>query len=213
MTSPSRTRSLTLVILTLAGLLAPAPAGACWDGFSATVGDVQEYGSDTSWGLAQVEERARWLGRIDALLPDGATVMDEWGTVSVYVGDEEHDLEWRDGHYLTLFREVARIVGASPETIRRARRLETPVYVVQAGAFADRAAAERYASELSEDEAATHGFLEAGGFPADNPEAHVVSVPGVRELHRVYVGAFVDRAEAEAVAATLGGHAFVRTLG
>lgn len=121
-------------------------------------------------------------------------------------------LEWHDGHYLTLFREVARIVGASPADVARARSLETPVYVVQVGVFAERRGADALAAQVSSRDEAEHGFLEAGGFPADNPEAHVVTIASARELHRVYVGAFVDRGEAEALAASLGERAFVRAL-
>ncbi|MFO0601539.1 MAG: SPOR domain-containing protein [Polyangiales bacterium] len=54
-----------------------------------------------------------------------------------------------------------------------------------------------------------HGFIEVGGFPASNPTAHVLTACGV---HRVVVGAFLDREEAAALAASLGSGAWVRTL-
>ena len=196
----------------LASALAPSPALACWDGFYARVGDVEEMGGDDTWSADSTRERARWLGRLDALLPSGASILSEWGTVTVSVAGREEAIEWRDGHYLTLFREVARVVGASPADIVRARHLETPVYVVQVGAFSDRDGANALAEQVSSRDEAVHGFLEAGGFPADNAEAHVVTIAAAREVHRVYVGAFVDRSEAQALATSLGGHAFVREL-
>jgi hypothetical protein len=206
-----RSRSILAAFAVLSGALAPSPALACWDGFYARVGDVEEMGSDDTWDADDARERARWLGRIDALLPSGAMVLSEWGTVTVSVAGHEEVIEWRDGHYLTLFREVAR-VGASPAEVARARGLETPVYVVQVGASSDRNGADAFAARVSSRDEAVHGFLEAGGFPADNAEAHVVTITSAREIHRVYVRAFVDRGEAQALVAALGGHAFVRAL-
>ena len=207
--------SSTLLALAFALSLAaclPSRARACWDGFYAQVGDVSQMGGDTRWDLDAVRERARWLGRIDALLPDGASVTSEWGYVTVSVDGHDTDFEWQNGQYLTLFREVARVVGATPADVRRALRTETALYVVQAAAFREADDAATYAAHVSDRAEASHGFYEAGGFPADNPEAHVVTVQAPGKTHRVYVGAFVDRAEAAAMAQALGGHAFVREV-
>lgn len=187
-----------------------APARACWDGYHARVGDVEVAGGDMDWDPDTIAERARWLGRVDALLPDGATVFSYFGGVSVMVDGTSTDFSWDDGHYLTLFREVARVVHASPETIAAARALETPVYVVQTASFLDEARARAHADALSQRDDVGHGFIEVGGFPAENPVAHVVSIASARVVHRVYVGAFVDRAQAEALAADVGG--MVRVL-
>jgi len=203
----------TLLVLSLSlGVIVPARALACWDGFHARVGSVEEMGVDETWDATTLRHRARWLGRIDALLPNSASVSVDHGYVTVTVGTSTHELEWADGDYLTLFREVARILGASPADIARARSEQTGVYVVQAGAFVSPTHAQTHADALSATDVATHGFLEAGGFPADNPEAHVVALRDARAAYRIYVGAFVDRAEAEALASALGHGAFVRAL-
>lgn len=207
------TRILALALALLGTfLVSTTPARACWDGFYARVGDVEQMGGDDQWDIEAVRLRATWLGRIDALLPVDGHVMIEHGYVTIEANGVTHDREWTDGRYLTLFRDVALAVGASPATIQHARSVATPVYVVQTGSFLDAPLAQTEARAISDRDDVLHGFLEAGGFPADNPEAHVVTVASARQLHRVYVGAFVDRDEARALAARLGQGAFVRAL-
>lgn len=188
-----------------------SPAQACWDGFRARVGSVSEMNADTTWSVKVVRHRALWLGRIDALLPEGASVDIEYDMVEIRARDGIHEHTWNRRSYASLFRAVATAVGADRATIRRAMATETPVYVVQAAGFAEQERAQAHADGLLDLEL-PHGFLEAGGFPANNPAAHVVSIEGARSVHRVYVGAYIDRAEAAAVAAELQGGAFVRTL-
>lgn len=205
-------RKLAVALTLVLSLFVAQPARACWDGFHANVGHVVEMGGDTEWDLASIQLRATWLGRIDALLPTPGSVVIEHGYVTVEANGVTHDLEWRDGRYVSLFRAVALAVGASPADVQRARSVSTPVYVVQSGAFLDAPLARTEARAISDRDDVEHGFLEAGGFPADNPEAHVVTIQAARQLHRVYVGAFVDRAEADALAARLGHGAFVRAV-
>lgn len=204
-------RLFSAVALGLA-LSVPSNASACWDGFYARVGNVDEMGDDTSWDEATLRHHATWLGRVNALLSNDTTVASQHGFVTLTVGGKSHEFTWNDGNYATLFDLVARNVGASNTDIERAKRVETPVYVVQAGAFVNESRAHTWAQSLSQGDVAEHGFFQAGGFPADNPEAHVVTISNGRKLHRVYVGAFVNRAAAETVAKRLGRGAFVRAL-
>lgn len=190
----------------------PSAASACWDGFSAQIGNVNEMGGDTSWDEATLRHHAKWLGRVNALLSKDTTVVSQHGFVTLTMGGKDLEFKWDDEDYTTLFHTVARHVGASKTDIERAKRVETPVYVVQAGAFIHAARANKLAETISRGDIAEHGFFQAGGFPADNPEAHVISNAGGRKLHRVYVGAFVNRAEAEILAKQLGQGAFVREL-
>lgn len=169
-------------------------------------------GDDTLWDAPTLRHHATWLGRINRLLPAGATVISEHGFVTVNVGGTSSEFTWNDGQYRTLFDNVARNVGASPIGIQSALRLETPVYVVQAGAFVNETRARAQADAISQGDIAEHGFYEAGGFPAINPTAHVVTIRAKRTIHRVYVGAFVNRQEAEAIAKRRGQGAFVREL-
>jgi hypothetical protein len=206
------TRTLSIALALALSFVVAQPARACWDGFHAHVGRVVEMGGDDQWDLDAIQTRATWLGRIDALLPAGGSVWVEHGYVTVEANGVTHELEWHDGHYVSLFRAVALAVGATPAQIRHARSVATPVYVVQTGAFLDAPLARTEARAISDRDDVEHGFLEAGGFPADNPEAHVVTMPFARQIHRVYVGAFVDRAEADALAARLGHGAFVRAV-
>ncbi len=204
-------RLLPAVTLALA-LFVPSTAVACWDGFSAHVGNVNESGDDTTWDETTLRHHAEWLGRINALLPDNATVFSDHGFVMLTIDGQDREFTWNDGHYRTLFDTVASSVGASKRHIQRALRADTPVYVVQSGAFINESSARKQAEAISQGDVAEHGFFAAGGFPADNPEAHVVTISAARQLHRVYVGAFVNRGEAESLAKRLGRGAFVREL-
>ena len=193
-------------------LFVPSIADACWDGYSAQVGNVSASGDDTTWDEATVRNHALWLGRINALLPQNAQIVVQLGFVTLDVGNTSDEFAWHDGDYRTLFDAVATRVGSSSEAKQRAMRTKTPVYVVQAGAFVKESRAEAWAAALSQRDEAEYGFIQTGGFPADNPEAHVVTTSGKRKLHRVYVGAFLQRTEAEKLAKRLGGGAFVREL-
>lgn len=203
-------RRVLPALVAACALFVSSMADACWDGYSAQVGNVSASGDDTTWDEATVRNHALWLGRINVLLPQDAQMVVQLGFVTLDVGSTSNEFEWHDGDYRTLFDAVAIRVGSSEAAKLRAMRTKTPVYVVQAGAFVKESRAEAWATALSQRDEAEYGFIQTGGFPADNPEAHVVTTPGKRKLHRVYVGAFLQRAEAEKLAKRLGGGAFVR---
>ncbi len=209
-------RGCALLVATLLLASAPTRASACWDGFYASVGDVQESGSDESWDEALVAHRARWLGRIDALLPDGASVMIDHGFAELAVGTTTLELAWPDGRYGTLFHSIAAALGSSPAVVAGALAVESPVYVVQTGAFGDERRAAAQASAVDAAALVSHGFMEVGGFPATNPVTRVVSAPTPRTAVRVTAGAYLDIAEAQASARALRergfANAFVRRL-
>jgi len=206
-----RFRFLPAVTLALA-LFVPSTTLACWDGFYAQVGNVNETGDDTTWDEATLQHHAKWLGRINALLPKNTTVFSDHGFVTLTIDGQDREFTWDDRHYRTLFDSVAHNVGASKIDRQRALLADTRIYVVQTGAFISESRARKLAEAISQDDNAEHGFFQAGGFPADNPEAHVVTSTTRRKLHRVYVGAFVNRGEAESLSKRLGRGAFVREL-
>ncbi len=212
-------RIFTLAALTLTLALSSATARACWDGHQASVGNVTLSSADTAWSPTRARELAAWLARIDALLPAGTTLSAEHGYVSLCPSDGPscEEWEWDERSLAALFREVAVRAGASARTIRSARAIRRDVLVVQIAAFADRARADALETRISESGLGEPGFYEAGGFPANNPFAHVVeAASGGRVVHRVVVGAFVDRQQAERVreglARELGARAIVRPL-
>ena len=191
-----------LVLGLIAMLWTAGPARACWDGEALTVGDVTYTGGHVGWDPDRARELATWLTRIDALLGPEAQLEVYWDG-AVLQDPRRGVVEWeRDGRSLAaLFREVALHSGASPEEVRRARTLAASPVTVQVAAVSDRARAEQLAERITGSGAGEHGYYETGGFPADNPTAHVVTGADARgrTVHRVVVGAFVDRAHAEQV--------------
>ncbi len=201
--------ALTLVLLASL-LLAPTRARACWDGFAASLGHVSVLvaSDEAVWNSTEVEETALWLGRVNALLPDNGSLELEHGYGVLDCGQGPAEFEWRGG-WPQLFQQVARQCHATSRARAEAMSAVTPVYTVQLAATHDEANAERLAEAVNTRELDASGFIEVGGFPAMNPVAHVVTEGA---LHRVWVGAFLDRAEAEAVATLLGEGAYVRSL-
>lgn len=202
---------VTTIVLSMA---AAGPARACWDGELGTIGDVTYMGGRVGWDADRARELATWLARLDAVLPDDASLMIEWDFVSLCRDGACDDWRWDGRSFAALFREVSRRSGAAPASIRRARGLTTPVHTVQVAALSDRARAEALAQRITEAGAGAHGFYETGGFPADNPVAHVISGSDAqgREVHRVLVGAFVDRREATASRDRLEGQLGLRGM-
>lgn len=206
---PAFSAFLSLLLLTLA----PRSGAACWDGVAARHGRVvlnaryQEGGPD--WSAALVLEYARWIRRIDAVLPPGASLeLDgRWGTLRCPAATD-HSLLW-EGTLPELFDRVSARCGVP--AARRARALATTarVYTVQVLATSSALRASEAARAVDAAARGAHGFIQVGGFPAFNPTAHVLSACGV---HRVVVGAFLDRGEAAALARSLGGGAWVRAL-
>jgi hypothetical protein len=215
MTSLAR---LVLALVAASALTLALPtsgARACWDGFHARVGAVEESGGRLCWSEREVRERALWLGRIDALLPSGASVVVTPGLARVTLGSRVSEVAWAEGRYASLFRAVARALGASADDVLRARGEETPVYVVEVASFGGEEPARSYAAALTADGVAP-GFVEVGP-GASSPASEGASAPVVHVEPRdggyaVYVGAFVDADEAEAARAALGERAIVREL-
>jgi hypothetical protein len=127
------------------------------------------------------------------------------GTTRVTVGTRVTEVAW-DGRYATLFRAVARTLGATGDDIARARGEETPVFVVEVARFESEATARTYAASVAPAHGAS-GFVTVGG---EEPVVHVEARDGA---YAVYVGAFVDVDEAAAAAAAFGAGASVREIG
>jgi SPOR domain len=209
-----------LLLLALVALL-PAPARACWDGVSASVGRVSfqlalSPEESAEWAPDEAQKLATWGRRLDALLPDGGSL-----TVQMYESSQAAEVElcglppdgrcesitWPSGRVKLrdLFNEVAMRVGAPPEGAARARSLSANTRTVEVLAALDRRSAERVADRINAGELELHGFYVAGGFPARNPSAHVVRATDHtgRPTYQVLVGAFLTRAEAERARAEL----------
>lgn len=215
----SRLLSLALAALTLA----PAPAHACWTGLAANTEGVelQFMGSLAgTWDPARMQSIATWLARIDAIAPDDLFINADRRRFTMLCGDctPADNLRW-DGELATLFDRIADHLDVDARTRRAALKLTAPAYTVQVASFADRADADSVALSLNqgEDGVTAHGFVEIGGHPSFNDSAHVVTVDrDGAPVHRVFVGAFLSRADAEAAQAEIhesaGLRGFVRTL-
>ena len=194
-------------LIALCLVLLAAPALACWDGFRALVGNADARGPSTAWEPRLIRAHAQRLGRLNALLPDRAQLIATGDRMSVVLdgGVEYSFVGERDE-----LGALARVLRAPKTALRRARSLETPAFVVQAGAFRTRAAAEKVALELDDvRNEYPFSFFQVGGFPGVNASAHVFSDG---ELHRVFVGAYLDLKVGQTLARSIGGGAFVRRL-
>jgi hypothetical protein len=111
-----------------------------------------------------------------------------------------------------VFRAVAQAFGVKPDAVQKASSLDPPLYTVQIFAGSERGAREVKA-RVADLEVAVPSFFEEGGFPATNEFVHVMrdnSGP-----HRVIVGVFLDRKDADETLAGLrakGFRGFVRDL-
>jgi hypothetical protein len=214
-----------LAAITVTASISPR-AHACWDGYSASVRRVSvNAADDAAWSPERARALARWGARIDALLPTGTMVDSEFGFVTVcktgkdgQCGATVAEIKWEDGQLATLFSRVAAATRATPATVKRARAVDAAPLTLQVFAGHGKVGAQAFASRINDAGAGANGFYTAGGFPASNPTAHVVS--GVdasgRVLYRVVVGAFLAKSEALATAAELktatGIGGFVRAL-
>jgi hypothetical protein len=214
---PSRklTQALSASLFALAALVAPRAASACWDGYAATVGDVTlRHGMAVGqWSPDHARHTALWGTRIEALLPLGAHLevdngqatcsgsCGKVGTIAVGTDDLPR-----------LFREASRAFRVLPSRVREVLALAPQVFTVQVHAGSARSAlsARKRVNDLY---LGLGGFFEEGGFPASNPEAHVLR--DARGMNRTVVGVFLTRAAADAARATLatkGISGFVRAL-
>lgn len=200
-----RLHVLSLITL-LAATAAPSTARACWDGYSGMYGDVAIMGPGERWELEIARALGTWLPRIDALLPEGASVISEFGYVEVCRDGSCTEHRWNDRNLAGLFQIVADTIGASPGERRAARAVETSGWTIQIAATTDPLDARRIAERFNLSDAGEHGYYEAGGFPALNDRAHVVEGRdgAGRTVHRVIVGTFISRTDADAQAAGLG---------
>jgi len=214
---------LALALLaTLAPALVSRPAHACWDGIAASTPKVTlAIESAQTWSPEQARHWAKWIARIDALVPPGKILQVMHGDIEVCDETIEEcellDVTWDDGSAFTLFERTADIFATSGATIASARRMHRMPLTVQVAASHDLEAAERLADRINAAELDLSGFLEMGGFPSDHGAAHVVeSYAGDMFAYHVVVGAFLQRDEAEAAAAALASeldlHGFVRPL-
>jgi hypothetical protein len=206
----------------LASAFAPRTAVACWDGISAETSKVSiSIADEDSWSPEAARRWAKWIARIDAIVPDGQRLAVMHGYVEVCDEDGSAcrgiDANWDDLRPFTLFERTARLFDAPRATIAAARRTTTAPLTVQVAASHDLFAAEKLAERINAAELSLHGFLEIGGFPSGNAYAHVVESPSADTLtYHVVVGAFLDRESADAaqeiVERELDLTGFVRTL-
>lgn len=222
MSIASRLACASLAALTLG---APATASACWDGVSiGTERMTLSIPTDVDraeWTAERARSYAKWAGRLDALIPEGKTVSVEFGWITIcdVAADSctEHHIMWEDDYLPNLFEILADATEASNAKIMAARRLNTKPLTVQVAASSSLYGAEALAERINEQMLGLNGFLDIGGFPAINDDAHVVeSYKGDRVTYHVVVGSFLERDKAKKAADTLehdlGLKTLVRTL-
>jgi hypothetical protein len=187
----------TLALAAVLALLVPEPARACWDGYAVDTGDgIRFTGGDESWSASNAVMLGSWALRYRALLGDEGTLEIEFGWGEASVGEQTIPLE-RASDPRALFDRLADALAVPSARRARLLAIDARPYAVQVAASRDRARAEHLAMQLSESEL-PFGFYEAGGFPADNAEAHVVEgiAADGQPVFRIVVGAFLDRASA-----------------
>ncbi len=228
---------LPAVALAVAFLIEAPRAQACWDGYQAIVGKATldfpfDGKSPDQWSLPTIRAAALWGSRIDALLPPG-THLEAHSTTLFFckappggycdenaekLSGSDDNAPWSDDELPILFGNTTTLTHAGPAEIRRAMALTVVPLTVQVFAGKSERRARAVAASINDVEAGDHGFLEAGGFPATNPTAHVVDGKddAGNPIHRVFVGAFLSRAAATSASATmhktLGIKGFVRLL-
>jgi hypothetical protein len=211
--SPFMKVSVSLAIS--ASLLAvTADATACFDGYSASVGDVGFVAAgpyDASFSIGQARALAKWGQRIDSILPEGYSLELGYGgggICSPSTGcDQAFTDLWLEHGYSAekslnatlakVFDGVAAKVGTPPSQARRARNRRVPIYAVQVGSFRGAGRAASLTRKLNWEvqtgklEWEPDTFYSAGGFPAIHDVAATVParVQGQR-FHRVVVGVF-----------------------
>lgn len=189
----------TLLALMLLGVgLTPAPALACWDGYSVQDGDVTFTGPADVWDPADARTSGSWVLRFEALLGPKGSLAAEFGYAWACIEERCEEVSIPGASPAILFDAVARALAIPRARRAAALRLDAQPFAVQVAASRDRARAEALAARLSEADLPM-GFYEAGGFPADNPEAHVVAARDAQGqlVYRVVVGAFLDRDRAQ----------------
>jgi hypothetical protein len=203
--------------------LSASSALACWDGHLVQTDRISFRGDNDSWSASEVRRYARWLPRLQAVLPPGSFIRDV-GTVELCgpatSGDDEPnctDLGWAPA-LPELFKAVGAHFNVPARKIRAARALVGHAYTVQVASLGSKAGVQRMLNDLYDlntetADAAIIGFVEYGGFPANNAVAYALEGA---DRHRVVVGTFLDRASAQRAARMLakkhGLKGFVRRL-
>ncbi|NUP09492.1 MAG: hypothetical protein HOW73_25865 [Polyangiaceae bacterium] len=203
-------------VLTGVSLFAPSSAHACWDGYDASIGPltILQAESAGSWSPAQARLVARWGTRIARLLPVDAKLSIELGSAwcegngcgSVTGFDVDLD-RWQN-----TFDEIAKQFAVSKAVRDDALEADPEVYTVQvfAGTLVGARDLKEKVIGLGGD---FFGFYAAGGYPANKDDAHILG--DGTSVHRVVVGAYLSKTEAEAAAkrlAAAGFKGFVREL-
>lgn len=216
-----QTALLSLCIAPLALTLA-RPAHACFDGVvidGARTSIAME--TDATWSPEAARHWARWVGRIDALVPEGKQLVVSFGVIEVcgdgHVDCVELPITWDDGRAFTLFELAADHFAPGGKAIAAARRSGRTPLTVQVAATRDATAAAALVERIDAAELGLEGFFNAGGFPSTHGYAHVVqSWDETGARYEVVVGAFLDREHADEAAMqlqeTLDLHGFVRAL-
>jgi hypothetical protein len=191
-------RAVAAVMLLGVGLT-PARALAGWDGYSVQHGSVAFTGPDAVWDPADARTLGTWALRFEALLGPKGSLTSEFGAATACVEDRCEEISIRSTSPAALFDAVARELAVPRARRAAALQVSARPFSVQVAASRDRARAEALATRLSEADLPM-GFYEAGGFPADNPEAHVLPARDAQGLtvYRVVVGAFLRRQQAHA---------------
>ncbi|MFV8753757.1 SPOR domain-containing protein [Nannocystaceae bacterium ST9] len=208
------------LLSTFALTLVPNTADACWDGiYAASEKTELRILEGDAWAAnADLESAADWLTRIDALLPGDARLSVDMGYVDLT--SESGTCSLIDppeiGDFEQLFDLVAASCQRSKAEIASAREQSASLYTVQLLSTREREAAEALIEELETEGCSWHGFYEQGGFPSFNPCASIetATLADGREVHRVLVGNYLSRADAEldrrSIRADLGHEGMVR---
>lgn len=222
MNMPRTASALLAFVAGLVPAVLPQTADACWDGMAISTPKVMlGIESTASWSPEQARHWAKWISRIDALVPAGKslTVMHGFVEICDEAGGECEavDATWEDGTAFTLFQLTAKLFDTPRATITAARHTMRSPLTVQVAATHDVEAAEKLAARINERELDLAGFMDVGGFPSFNATAHVVeSTSGETFSYQVVVGAFLDRSEAQdalrMLETELDLHGFVRPL-
>ncbi len=206
--------SALIAMLALAAVTVPASAQACWDGYRATTDRVafQRGTGRASWNPEHARYATRWAARLEALLPESASleVSNTLTSCHGHLGCLRLAEDIGSDDAATLFDRVADAFAVSPSTRSAALSVSPTVYTVQLFAGSRRAARALRAELLKRSELADlrlpsdSDFFEEGGFPAVNANIHAVADAHDTTLVRVVVGTFQSITDAEMARDALG---------
>ena len=212
---PVHRRRAILATFALVVLVAPRDVHACWDGWVAsaprvTVAHAKREGG-SSWSTGRARALATMLARLRVVTPhDQELSVTPWGDVTFCPLDTSADgwwtcttdeSAWGNDDPNTLVEVVAEMAHGDGATLARAKAASANAYTVQVFAARSRARADAEATRVDNLRDPPESFYVHGGFPATNPEGHVV--PGPNGLHRVLVGAYLGLPEARHAATKL----------